>query len=102
MTTRDNISKHDLERAKRLRRFRLSLASTAYPNRGMTMKEMASYITKKGYNCTQERYRNWELGYNIPGEVLAYLYDLGCDLNWLYTGRHYKSINKRKLNTLGQ
>lgn len=62
----------------------------------MTMADMAKVLCSKGYTCTQERYRAWELGHNIPGRACEILYEMGCNLNWLFTGKTYM-MNLKKV-----
>ena len=76
-----DLHEDDISRGKRLREFRMAMK-----NETVSMREMAEIITRKGYECSKERYRAWELGHNIPGRVATILYDMGLDLNWLYAG----------------
>lgn len=83
----------DIQRGKRLRAFRMAMKSEA-----VSMREMAEMISRKGYPCSQERYRSWELGHNLPGRAAAALFKMGMDLNWLYTGK--KTTKTRKLRDI--
>lgn len=81
------LHEQDRKRGQRLRKFRMGLTSPRNAANQMTMGDMALLLSEKGYECTKERYRSWELGYNIPGRVCIILYDMGCNLNWLFTGK---------------
>lgn len=68
------------EAAARLREWRVS-------RKGWPMLEAANQITDRGFHCSENTYRNWELGSVPPVEVLQILYKLGLDLNWYFAGQ---------------
>lgn len=87
--TLKGVSTLDADRGRRLRTFREEL----YDRKALIYRrEMAELITKNGYPITNGGYRKWEDGYNIPGEALTVLYNMGLNLNWLFSGKENPKV----------
>ena len=78
------ISRNDHIRGARLRQYRENIRLDGHK---ITRREMVIILRSHGYSKAYESlYRNWELGYNIPGEALAAFVRMGLNLNWLMAG----------------